>query len=170
MELFIKLRKEKFLGRGMLKMRDAHDKSSAWVWRKRKRERERERGGGGGVRGGVYVCTGKKVSGRRIEVFQHMYLILKTFAQLCNSILINELQHQNFISVYVPSTYFSPNGHDISTQSVDMWELQDAPESWGCRSLCRQSWPQSMLASCLLQLLWLWWATRGSNLLLPWGR
>ena len=31
MELFIKLRKERFLGRGGLKMREATDKSAPWV-------------------------------------------------------------------------------------------------------------------------------------------
>lgn len=33
MELFIKLRKERFLGRGALKMREASDKSTPWVRR-----------------------------------------------------------------------------------------------------------------------------------------
>ena len=31
MELFIKLRKEKFLGRGAIKMREASDTSAPWV-------------------------------------------------------------------------------------------------------------------------------------------
>ena len=31
MELFIKLRKERFLGRGGLKMRESTDKSAPWV-------------------------------------------------------------------------------------------------------------------------------------------
>ena len=31
MELFIKLRKERFLGKGMIKMRDVSDKSPQWV-------------------------------------------------------------------------------------------------------------------------------------------